>query len=109
MAPGSQSSHHRLRTALSRMAAKDGLTIGRGAADNGPSCREAIEHAADALGGAERLAQWAAETPENETLFWTRIYPRLLPLGVNMLAVQREPVGMPRLRAKSEWLHYRLD
>ena len=31
------------------------------------NCREAIEHAAGALGGAERLAQWAAETPENET------------------------------------------
>ncbi len=47
------------------------------------SCREALEHAADALGGAERLAQWAAETPENETLFWTeaqrasRMPPRL--------------------------------
>ncbi len=39
MAPGSQSSHHRLRTALSRMAAKDGLTIGRGAADKPKNSR----------------------------------------------------------------------
>ncbi len=49
------------------------------------SCREAIEFASDALGGAERLAEWAAESPENEATFWRHIYPRLLPSSVNVL------------------------
>jgi hypothetical protein len=45
--------------------------------------RDAIEQAAAGLGGAERLAEWAKEKPENESAFWTRVYPRLLPLQVN--------------------------
>jgi hypothetical protein len=36
------------------------------------TCREAIEFASDALGGAERLAEWAAESPENEAIFCER-------------------------------------
>jgi hypothetical protein len=44
--------------------------------------RDAIAHAANSLGGAKRLAAWAKEKPENETAFWTRIYPRLLPVQV---------------------------
>lgn len=46
------------------------------------SCREAIEHAADVLGGAERLAAWARSSAENERTFWASIYPKLLPLPV---------------------------
>ncbi len=53
------------------------------------TCREAIEFACDELGGAERLAQWAAEAPENEAAFWRHIYPRLLPSSVNVLALQQ--------------------
>jgi hypothetical protein len=44
------------------------------------AAREAIEQAAETLGGAERLAQWAKEKPVNERAFWTTIYPKLLPL-----------------------------
>lgn len=44
--------------------------------------KEAIEFAADKLGGGERLAAWAAESPENERSFWATIYPKLLPLQV---------------------------
>lgn len=44
--------------------------------------KEAIERAAEALGGAERLAQWAQEDPANERAFWKDIYPKLLPLQV---------------------------
>ncbi len=47
------------------------------------SAQEAIEFAADAAGGQERLAEWIKETPENERTFWTTIYPKLLPLRVN--------------------------
>ena len=41
---------------------------------------EAIALAADKLGGAGRLVEWAKEDPENERAFWVHIYPKLLPL-----------------------------
>lgn len=41
--------------------------------------KEAIAAAADTLGGAERLAAWAREAPENERAFWTTIYTKLMP------------------------------
>lgn len=44
--------------------------------------KEAIAFAADKLGGAERLAEWAGEHPDNEKAFWATIYPKLLPLQV---------------------------
>ena len=43
----------------------------------------AIELAADALGGTQRLVDWAKEDPANEKVFWGTIYPKLLPLQVN--------------------------
>lgn len=44
--------------------------------------RDAIERAANALGGHKRLAEWAQEDPINERAFWATIYPKLLPLQV---------------------------
>lgn len=44
--------------------------------------RDAIASAAKALGGAKRLAIWAKENPANESAFWTRVYPRLLPVQI---------------------------
>jgi hypothetical protein len=71
------------------------------------NCREAIEFASDALGGAERLAEWAAESPENEATFWRHIYPRLLPSSVNVLALQqREALLRP---ASQEEILQRLE
>lgn len=46
------------------------------------SVKEAIETAAQGLGGAARLEAWAKEAPENEKVFWSNIYPKLLPLQV---------------------------
>lgn len=46
------------------------------------SVKEAIEAAAQGLGGGTRLEAWAREAPENEKAFWTNIYPKLLPLQV---------------------------
>ena len=46
------------------------------------SVKEAIEIAAQGLGGAERLVAWAKEDPANERAFWSSIYPKLLPLQV---------------------------
>lgn len=46
------------------------------------SAKDAIAGAAEALGGAERLATWAKEDPANERVFWGTIYTKLLPLQV---------------------------
>jgi hypothetical protein len=41
-----------------------------------------IACAADALGGTARLVEWCKESEINERLFWTTIWPRLLPLQI---------------------------
>lgn len=46
------------------------------------TAKEAIAIAADRLGGAERLVEWAKADPLNERTFWGTIYPKLLPLQV---------------------------
>ena len=45
--------------------------------------KDAIAYAAEGIGGADRLVDWAKEDPKNEAAFWTTIYPKLLPLQVN--------------------------
>lgn len=60
---------------------------GRGRPKGSPNkttaiAKDAIAAAADALGGAGRLVQWAQEDPMNERVFWGTIYPKLLPLQV---------------------------
>lgn len=54
----------------------------RGPSKTTLAAKEAIALAAEKLGGAERLAAWAKKNAKNEELFWTRIYPRLLPVQV---------------------------
>ena len=44
--------------------------------------KEAIAFAAEGLGGAERMILWAKEDPQNERVFWSQIYTKLLPLQV---------------------------
>jgi len=46
------------------------------------SAKEAIAFAAEGLGGAQRLVDWAKEDPKNESAFWVSVYPKLLPLTV---------------------------
>lgn len=46
------------------------------------SVKEAIEYAAQGLGGADRLVSWAKADAANERAFWSSIYPKLLPLTV---------------------------
>lgn len=46
------------------------------------SAKEAIAIAAEGLGGAGRMIEWAKEDPANERVFWGSIYPKLLPLQV---------------------------
>jgi hypothetical protein len=42
--------------------------------------KEMIACAAMKLGGVERLVEWARESELNERLFWSNLWPRLLPL-----------------------------
>jgi hypothetical protein len=44
--------------------------------------KDAIALVASGLGGANRMLEWVQEDPANEKLFWTSIYPKLLPLQV---------------------------
>lgn len=44
--------------------------------------KDAIALAAEKLGGVDRLVTWAQEDPQNERVFWSTIYPKLLPLQV---------------------------
>ena len=41
-----------------------------------------IAGAAEALGGMDRLVDWAKSNPLNERAFWSSVYPKLLPLTV---------------------------
>lgn len=49
----------------------------------GASAKEAIQAAAEGLGGTNRLVEWAKEDPLNERVFWGSIYPKLLPLQIS--------------------------
>lgn len=57
---------------------------------NTQSAKDAIAIAADRLGGADRLVDWAKEDTANERAFWATIYPKLLPLQVNGAGVDGE-------------------
>jgi hypothetical protein len=48
----------------------------------GKAAKDAIAEAAEKLGGVDRLAQWASESPDNEKAFWATIYPKLIPVQV---------------------------
>lgn len=48
------------------------------------AAKEAIEEAAEQLGGVNRLVEWAREDPLNERLFWGSVYPKLLPLTAHL-------------------------
>jgi hypothetical protein len=43
------------------------------------NAKQAIEMAAEALGGHKRIVEWAKEDPLNERAFWTQLYPKIVP------------------------------
>lgn len=45
--------------------------------------KDAINMAADKLGGVDRLVAWAKEDPQNERAFWATIYPKLIPVALS--------------------------
>jgi hypothetical protein len=42
------------------------------------TARAVIAEAADQLGGVDGLVAWAQSSPEHRTIFWSRVYPRLV-------------------------------
>lgn len=56
------------------------------------AAKEAIALAAENLGGAERLTEWAQESPENERAFWVNVYPKLIP--VTLAGDDKQPVRL---------------
>ncbi|MGQ0559164.1 MAG: hypothetical protein ACT4OE_06200 [Sphingosinicella sp.] len=47
------------------------------------AAKEAIALAAEGLDGVDGLVAWAKASDDNLRLFWSVIYPKLLPLKVN--------------------------
>ena len=47
------------------------------------AAREAIARAAAGLGGFTALMEWAQKSDENEKIFWTSIYTKLVPLKLD--------------------------
>ena len=45
--------------------------------------KDVIAMAAQRIGGLDRLVKWTLKSPKNESLFWSNMYMRLLPLQIN--------------------------
>ena len=56
------------------------------------TAKEAIEFAASKMGGGARLHEWVPTSEENEKLFWSSIYPKLLPLQTQISGVDGGPL-----------------
>ena len=62
-------------------AGKCRLTPPNGSRNRTTSAAKAIiENAVEGLGGTERFMAWVRESLENERVFWSSIFPMLLPL-----------------------------
>jgi hypothetical protein len=67
--------------------AKGGKREGAGRKPGAPNrmtkdVRDAILTVADGLGGADQMLSWAKADPVNERIFWSQIFPKLLPKEV---------------------------
>lgn len=58
--------------------------------------KDLIAVVAKELGGADRLLEWCREDPDHESVFWERIYVKLLPLHVG---------GVPGAPIQVECIH----
>lgn len=71
------------RTAFKKGEKRPGQGRPKGAVNKTTqAAKDAIAIAAERLGGADRLVEWAQSDPANERVFWGTIYPKLLPLQV---------------------------
>jgi hypothetical protein len=54
--------------------------------------KQAIAEAAEKLGGTERLVAWAQENPDNEKVFWSSIYTKLIPVQTEITGKDGEAI-----------------
>ncbi|MEL6361713.1 MAG: hypothetical protein AAFR21_11565 [Pseudomonadota bacterium] len=47
------------------------------------AAKQIIAETAGRLGGADRMVEWAKESPDNERIFWSQMYVKLVPYQVN--------------------------
>jgi len=47
------------------------------------AAKDAIARAAAELGGHERIVAWVEEDPKHEAIFWSSIYPKLIPVQLS--------------------------
>ena len=63
--------------------------------------KQAILMAFDKLGGVDRLVEWVEEDKANEAVFWTKIFPRLLPRPA--ADAVPEPAALPPVKGALTW------
>lgn len=54
--------------------------------------KQAIADAADKLGGTDRLVAWAQEDEQNERVFWSSIYTKLIPVQTEITGKDGEAI-----------------
>src|SRR5215471_2328441 len=68
-------------TAISAFDAQKGKGRPKGALNKTTIlAKAAIAQAAEKLGGVERIVEWVGESPENEKVFWSSMYTKLIPV-----------------------------
>jgi hypothetical protein len=66
-----------------KTAPPSGIDLAQRTVDTRVAVREALHLAAQRHGGVDALVKWIRRDKENERIFWSAIYPRLLPLKVD--------------------------
>lgn len=60
--------------------------------------KDAIEMVAKGLGGAAGMLKWAQEDKVNERIFWSQIYPKIIPKEIK---AEHEVTGTVKVVASS--------
>ena len=64
--------------------------------------RQALALAAQRVGGVDALAKWIRSSTDNERIFWSAIWPRLLAIEAAMAAGEEPGLDVTAAR----WLPY---
>lgn len=63
-------------------------SVKRGLAPHTVSVRDIIAAATEKMGGVNGLVKWAQQSEDNERIFWSQIFPKLLPIEARSMAAQ---------------------
>ena len=59
--------------------------------------KDVISEAASRMGGVDRLVEWAQSSPKREDMFWSVIYPKMLPINVHGDTAKQKLVRIERV------------